>query len=604
MKIEGETADPRAVAAWKASLASAPSTRILDFVALTPSLQAGFRPGKMTHKVAVTRVQSMLEQAGEMPLTLRELLSGIGLDRSLLAVLSEEAIGEAEGHMRDFFGADALYSAMLLSDREGVRSIGIAGLAKGDFAQPAAEEKEAARAALKELFRPFLEILGGSTEPNAAAPLASVEKERESANETDKRYALIKSELAEKSREANRLGKDLAQTKAELEKALAQTKGLEASLQTTRASLAAEKTAHQNLAQTVEQAVADETKRRVDARVLPWLAPAEGLAGAVAQSGSNNALDQAEAVLSRQKQADRRYGLWSQLARERDDCLAMIERLNIAKQESIQPLAELGAAADSLMGRVAELERTLGLGAVTPTPRLAPQELSLRIKDAATLDELATLRADLEASNRLGFLHEGPLSSAYRLIDDACWNLYSTQPDNQAAENDGEWQQMLPLHVLERSLGRGEPCLLLIDGHNALFRLRITLQLEFEGDSPGSRARKQLADRVGALSTRFPNLDTHLWYDGESAHDVSVSRNLVVHYSGGVGSNRADAQIVKYFHSMQYMKATQQHQLKALVTADRDLAKEARIQGAVILAPEELAILVSSPNQSRSSGWK
>lgn len=604
MKIEGEIADPRAVAAWKASLASAPSKRILDFVALTPSLQAGFRPGKMTHKVAVTRVQAMLEQTGEMPVTLRELLSGIGLDRSLLAVLSEEAIGEAEGHMRDFFGADELYSAMLLSDREGVRSMGVAGFGQGDFPQPAAEEKEAARAALKELFRPFLEVLGSSTEPDVAAPPVSVEKERESAGDTDKRYALIKSELAEKSREAIRLGKDLAQTKADLEKALAQTKGLEGSLQAVRASLAAEKTAREHLTQTFEQAVADETKRRVDARVLPWLEPAEGLAAAVAQSGSNNALEQAEAVLSRQKHTDRRYGLWSQLARERDDCLAMIERLNIAKQESIQPLAELGAAADSLAARVAELDRMLGLGAVIPTPRLAPDQLALRITDAATLDELAALRADLEASNRLGFLHEGRLSAAYRLIDDACWKLYSTLPDNQAAENDGDLLQMLPLHVLERALGRGEPCLLLIDGHNALFRLRSALQLEFEGDTPGSRARKQLADRLGALSTRFPNLDTHLWYDGESAHDVSVSRNLVVHYSGGIGSNRADAQIVKYFHSTLYMKSTQKSQLKALVSADRDLAKEARMQGAVILAPEELAILVSPPEPNRWAGRK
>ena len=89
---------------------------------------------------------------------------------------------------------------------------------------------------------------------------------------------------------------------------------------------------------------------------------------------------------------------------------------------------------------------------------------------------------------------------------------------NTEGKIDGGWQQMLPLHVLQRMLRQGESCLLLIDGHNVLFRLKIILQLEFEGNSPGPRARKQLADRVATLTRQFPSLETHLWYDGEVAH--------------------------------------------------------------------------------------
>ena len=597
MKIEGEIVDPRAVLAWKASLVLAPSKRILDFVALTPTLQAGFRPGKMTHKVAVDRVQAMLEQTGEMPATLRGLLSSVGLDRSLLAVLSEEAIGTAEGHLRDFFGGDSLYSAMLLSDREGVRAMGIAGFAQRAFTQPTEEEKEAAGAALSEMFRPFLDILGSSAGSNGAASPVSAGNERGRDAEADKKYSQMKSELAEKSREAKRLSREVDQKKAELEKALGQKKAIEANLKAVRALLATEQAAHQALAQAFEQAVTDETQRRLDARALPWLEPAEGLAAAAAQIGPNTILDQAAALLSRQEQADRRYGLWSRLARERDDCLAMIARLNVAKQESIQPLPELGTATDLLVARVAELERTLGLGATISTPRFAPQELFLRVEEAATLEELAALRTDLEASNRLGFLHEEALSEAYRLIEEACWKLYSTESGNREGKIDGGWQQMLPLHVMQRSLRQGESCLLLIDGHNVLFRLKVILQLEFEGNSPGPRARKQLADRVATLSRKFPNLDTHLWYDGEDAHDISVTDNLVVHYSGGVGRNRADEQIVKYLHSMNYMRSKQVNQLKLLVTGDRALAEEVHSQGALILAPEELAILASSLNR-------
>ena len=200
--------------------------------------------------------------------------------------------------------------------------------------------------------------------------------------------------------------------------------------------------------------------------------------------------------------------------------------------------------------------------------------------------------------NRIGFLHESALAEAYRLIQEACWKLYSTQPESTEGQKDGGWQNMLPLHALQRSLRQGESCLLLIDGHNVLFRLMSILQLDFEGNSPGSRARKQLVDKVSALAARFQCIDIHLWYDGEDAHDISVSRNLVVHYSGGLGGNRADAEIVNYLHSIDYMRVEQQSRLKVLVSADKGLSDAARLQGAaIVLAPEELAILLSLPNR-------
>ena len=598
MKIEGETADPRAVSAWKEALACAPAEQILGYVQRSPDLQAGFRPGKMPYSVGVDRVKGLLDHAGEMPARLRNLLSRTGLDGALLTVLSEDAISAAEKQLGDYFGCGALYSAMLLSDREGVRSLGTAGFAQETFRQPTDEEKEAARAALNALFRPFLDILGSSAGSNEVAPPVSASNERGRDAEADKKYSQMKLEIAEKSREAKRLSREVDQKKTELEKALGQNKAIEANLEAVRALLATEKTAHQTLAQAFEQAVADETQRRFDARVLPWLEPAEGLASAAAISGSDNILHQAEALLSRQGQADRRYGLWSQLARERDNCLAMIERLGRAKQESIRPLPEIGTTTDLLAARVGELEQMLGHGTPTFKLQFAPKELFQLVQTAATLEELAALRADMEASNRIGFLREEELAEAYRLIQEACWKLYSTQLESKAGQKDGGWQNMLPLHALQRSLRQGESCLLLIDGHNVLFRLRSILQLDFEGNAPGSRARKQLIEKVRALAAKFQCIDIHLWYDGEDAHDISVSSNLVVHYSGGLGSNRADEEIVKYLQSIDYMRAKEQIRLKVLVSADKGLSNAARPQGAaMVLAPEELAILLSPPNR-------
>ena len=110
----------------------------------------------------------------------------------------------------------------------------------------------------------------------------------------------------------------------------------------------------------------------------------------------------------------------------------------------------------------------------------------------------------------------------------------------------------------------------------------------------GSKARNQLTDKAAALAARFPFLEIHLWYDSEDAQDVSVINNFTVHFSGGVGSNRADREILKYLESIKYRRGEQKNQLKAIVTADKDLSEEARSQNdALSVVPEELAILFS-----------
>ena len=598
MKIDGESADPRAVVVWQAALAGADPKQILDFVMLTPSLQAGFRPGKISDKVALERVQGMLEQSGEMPASLRKLLCSAGLDRSLLVVLSEEAIAAAEDHMRDYFGGGRLYSAMLLSDREAVRARGEAGFSQGEFSDLALEKKEVAREALNTLFQPFLVVLGGRKEPDTAVAVTRLASARANAGTVDQEYAKVIAEMAAKSSEAKRLARELAQTKSELTKSLAQGTALARDLKAAHASLSAEQSSLQLLAKTIEQRVVDETDRRIDARVRTWLEPAEALALSAATSDSDDMLGQAEALLSQQKQADRRYGLWSKLARERDDCLAMIDRLSTAQRESIQPLPELAGSTARLMARVVDLEKTLGLGDMATALRSLPPALAHQIRAANSLDELASLRAALQGCHRLGLLQDEPVSEAYRLIEEACWSLYSTQAADSALEEGAGWHRELPLHALQRSIRQGSACLLLIDGHNALFKLRVVLQLAFEGSSPGMRARRQLAEHLATLARQHRALDIHLWYDGEDAQEFSVTENLVVRYSGGTGKDRADGQIIRYLNSVNYMSADlKESPLKVLVTGDRRLAEDSRALGAVILAPEELAILVASPSR-------
>jgi hypothetical protein len=597
MKIDGEIPDPRAVTVWKSALVFAPGKSVFDFVGRTPALQSGFRPGKMPLKVAADRVQGMLDQTSEMPSSLRRLLSSTGLNGSLLDVLSAEAISEAEGFLRDYFGGDTLYAAMLLADREEVRSMGKAGFSQGIFIHPTDVAKAAARTALNKLFRPFLDIFGCSTGLMSVALPVANRNERGVDVDSEKKYFQQKLALGQQLHELKSLRKELEHAKAELSKLREQKKILEVNFLSVQASLSSEQAKNLALSQTFEQAVNEETERRVTDSVLPWLEPAEQLATTVLQIANQNILDQAEVVLSRQEQLDRRYGLWSELVREHDKCVTMIERLERAKQESIRPLPELGTSVDALVKRLLELERILGYDKPIPTGQLVPEELFKKVQAATKFEELSALRGDLEAGNRIGLLHEKDLSECYRIIQEACWRLYSTPSESDSGREDSDWLNVLPLDVLHRSLKRGDSCLLLVDGHNVIFRLRAILQLEFEGDSPGARARNQLTKKVSTLADTFPSIEVHLWYDGEAAQDLFISKNFAVHYSGGNGRNRADMEIVKYLDSLQYISTQQKRKVKALVTADNALSDEARNAGAgLILAPEELLILFSLPN--------
>ena len=597
MKIDGKDVDPRAISAWKAALEQAPGAEIVDFVTATPALQFGFRPGKISPQVAIERVKGMLDQSGEMPLALRLLLSSVGLNKSLLTVMSDEAIERATGYLCDCFGSEAVYAAMLLSHRDAIQSMGIAGFSNAEFKPITPEAMAAAGARLSALFSPFLDLLNKHARPIADGQPANPPVNRGLESAANKQLAELREQRREKTRDAQRLTKDLTHANATLEKTQARNKQLEEGLQAARASLDSEQAAHQTLAQNFDQAVIAEVKARVDARVLPWLAPAEALATEIAESVTGNILSRAKAVLVRQQQVDQRYGLRSRLVQEREDCLDMIDRLNIARQESLHPLIELGTAKDALLTRVAELDKILGLDGAKKVPALMPQPLFTLVREASTIEELAALRADVESGNRLGLLQSQAIAEAYRLIQEACWKLYLKQPKFSSEKNDSAWQKKLPLYLMQRVLSEGVSCLLLIDGHNVLFRLRDMLHLEFDEKGPLPQARTRLADAVVALAQQYPRLETHLWFDSEDARDISVSKNVFIHYSGGTGQNRADNEIVKYLHALPHIRGKEPFELKVLVTADHSFAEEARGQEVVILMPEELGILVAGTNK-------
>jgi predicted RNA-binding protein with PIN domain len=215
--------------------------------------------------------------------------------------------------------------------------------------------------------------------------------------------------------------------------------------------------------------------------------------------------------------------------------------------------------------------------------------LVCRLQQARTLDDIAELRTALQASATLGLLGSGEMRAAYQVIDEATSRLYLQATAGRAWQADQRQLRALPMRALQVQLAEQHDCALLVDGHNVLYGLPDEFGAHYENGHPGLNARQHLISRLAALSKLHPMLAVDLWFDGEAATDESQGRNFRVRFSGGKGANRADTQIVSH---LQYLAGATPDQVRAVVTADRELAMAAEGCGALVIAPQELALLM------------
>jgi predicted RNA-binding protein with PIN domain len=157
----------------------------------------------------------------------------------------------------------------------------------------------------------------------------------------------------------------------------------------------------------------------------------------------------------------------------------------------------------------------------------------------------------------------------------------------RTAAQDRDGLHNLPLYAMQSTLALGHRATLVVDGHNVLFTLPALFRPFFENGIPGGRAREALEQRLAALARRHPRLSIQLWFDGGSVSERTVQDNFRVHFSGGSGSNRADRQILAFLH---HLKSSSPDLARTVVTADQDEARSADRTGAMVMAPEELAL--------------
>ncbi len=596
MKIDDTEVAQAVINCWKEQLDKAPEADITALCTQHKALWAGFRPGKAPAREVRQRAKASLGTLPGLPDDFRDLLIRTGLSQSIFCVLSDEALAETAAAICDLFGRAEAASAMLLDSRKSVRKLGFDLLEQWDNLEPTQEQRLEAKKKLAFDLRPFLSHLRDLALDGEAAqepPAVTFAQPTQPARSPQTRDAVLR--LRKERTTSRKLDRELTATKGARDRLQQDYQAQSLELQASQAEVQSLRAALTDLQGTLERKIAGGVQSQLDAKLRPWLAQAEALSHDAATLLGQGILDRADQILERQAREDARYGLVTQLKAELDRTVAALTRVRLAMIDSVKPLEELAPLAESLDVHKRALETRLGAASLSDLDQGAePSAVLPRLRHtlAATrsLDEISGVRAALQSTEALGLLSSEETLQAYRLVHEAASRVYDryliSKPSSQAGGN----LSGVPMYALQSELARGRPCTLVVDGHNVLHKLPTLFRADYEAGQPGAKARKSLESRLLGLCSKYSALSVQLWFDGPIVEERAVTSNLRVRFSGGVGSDRADRQIAAY---LQHLQSSAPEQLRAVVSADAEVARHGRQACAVVMLPVELGLVLA-----------
>jgi hypothetical protein len=565
----------------KAAIEDMPDALLVSGARKIPELFKGLRQDKPNTDLLRQLVQAKL-QLKSTPSPILDILRTATLSESLIDVLSDKALQQGLPALVEHFGRVPILTAMLLDSRESIRK-----MAQEELAKPI---KDAAKAKLQEQdtfkhrFKPLLDTLRPvlhdepyqASTPRPAGTTAKIAAPTPS-KEQQERDILASTPYRQLQKERNALVTErnkLQTLNAKLSTDLAG--------QTSRANtLISELGALQSQWRTsIAQGIADGLQHRL----APWLAPSENLAQSL--PASQNALERAQQMLTRQAQQDKRYGTRAQVAEELAQARSLLAALQTAQQEALRPMPQL---ADEIRALATHIDTTQARLNQTSLQPQAPQLRALA-QTLHTLHDIDALQNHKKALERTMLAEAWGLplcQQAYALIDRQAMAIYAEHhPDPKDIP-----PPVTPTQHLADCLLHARPCRLLIDGHNLLPKLKPLIGASYykAGQGPTAQARALLIERVKTLTALHPLLQADIWFDGPDDQHWSETDNLRVWFSGGQGSDRADGRILESLQSDVY-RGSQTTRL--VVTEDRELLAQAQGRGAIGVSPLEMWAMV------------
>jgi len=587
--LNGQSIDPRVIAAWKAALKATDEVDLQVFARNHKQLNVGFRKGKVSLPVLLTRILAMLDQSKDLSPDLCKLLRDATLSRKFICVLSEEAITFTLNPLADAYGRLKIYAALQLDERESIRKIGFEKISSWNGNEANDSEQKQAVKDLRELLPGFLNSIQILLFESSLIERKTSEERKNTRHKRDKKTEKLITDFRATRTALNRLRRDFNDVGIAKERIAAISDASRIELERKTQTLNFVSQNYTELKENFERRVQDAVSIVLDQKLVPWLKQAEELERIVLEMPVD-LLREAEDLLRRQVETDKKFGLRTQLAAEAAKFQDLQLRLKEALVESMRPLPELGVVIQRLENRISEIEKLLQKNAIPQTDaRSAPIKFIEKLNATRTLDELADIRKGLLFLETAGLMADSELSGAYTLIADKASRVYlqsiiGTSSKSKSAALDG-----VPLYALQRQIADGHNCVLLIDGHNVLHKLPSLFGEAFEDGIPGAKAQKALILMIAKFCDLNTNLTAKLWFDSPRAHDETIRGNFTVHYSGGKGTNRADDQIVSY---LQFLSTQSPHIFRALVTDDRDEAAKSAACGAHIVSPIEFEMFL------------
>jgi hypothetical protein len=581
MTLDDYPLDDDMLAFCKAAIDAMPDALLITGARKMPDLLKGLKQDKPNTEMLRQRVQAKLQLKTPPPPVL-DILRTATLSESLIDVLSDKALQQGLPALVDHFGRVPILTAMLLDGRDTVRK-----MAQEELAKPI---KDPAKAKLQEQdtfklrFKPLLDTLRPvlQDEPYQAPtprPPSSTAKIAVPAlsKEQQERDILASTPYRQLQKERNALAAERDKLQTLNTKLATDLAG-----QTSRANtLGSALEALQSQWRTsIAQGIADGLQHRL----APWLAPSESLAHSL--HASQNALERAQQMLTRQAQQDKRYGTRAQVAEELAQARSLLAELQTAQQEALRPLPQL---ADEIRALATHIDTTQARLNQTSLQPQAPQLRALA-QTLLTLHDIDALQKYKKAVEytMLADAWGLPLcQQAYALMARQAMAIYAEHhPDPKDIP-----PPVTPTQHLADCLLHARPCRLLIDGHNLLPKLKPLIGAGYfkAGQGPTAQARALLIERVKTLTALHPLLQADIWFDGPDDQHWSETDNLRVWFSGGQGSDRADGRILESLQSDVY-RGSQTTRL--LVTEDRELLTQAQGKGAIGVSPLEMWAMV------------
>ena len=556
-------------------VALVPDADLSPLVATEPAFQSGgFRAGNTA--VLRTRLQQIACGSQEVSEPLRRTLARRSRSRTLTGLLSPDTLSEARHALAALLGSPVLLVALLLDEREEVRS-----KAEGWMQAPQpflAVEPAEALDQLRELFAGLSELLGSARASGSPLTREAWQQQKE---QLENRLHDLQTENRRLKGVDDRLSRVVTQLKlCEEKSSAAQQKGE-----------AAEKALRQKTRELEETAaeLTRETSRREERLVAAldlalaqefhgWIANARAVESAATQAQSaEDLLAQANAALQRQGEVDRHSGNRAILAERLERLESALRHVRSALRNALRQAPELKAVEAALAAETRALSELLEPdAAATPLEEaLLTRIHAARDNDLPRLRDLPDLFASLQVLDDMAIAR---IRQAFqkRL---AAVQAVGVPPDPRMDERQNSASQ------LGRALAGQTPAILLIDGHNVLFGLPARYMPVRGTSLPDAEKRKKLTDDIVRITAPNPSVRAWIVFDGPTRSDAQASPNVRVTYSGGEGEHRADGVILD---NLRFFKSSSPDTPVILASNDNDLCSAARRLGALDIAVLDL----------------